>query len=77
MCVYIYIYIHIYIWASLVAQTVKNLPAMEETQVQSWCWEDLLEKRMETYSSILVWRIPWAEETGRPQSMGLQRVGHD
>ena len=59
------------------AQTVKNLPAMQEIQVQSLGWEDPLEKGMATDSSILAWRIPWMEEPGRLQSMGLQRVGHD
>ena len=51
--------------ASLLAQMVKNLPAMEETQVQSLGWEDPLEKQMATHSSILAWRIPWTEELGR------------
>ena len=59
------------------AQTVKNLPAMQETQVQSLSWEDPLEKGLATHSSILAWRIPWTEEPGRPQSMGSQRVRHD
>ena len=63
--------------SSLVAQTVKNLPAMQETRVQSLGWEDPLEKGMVTHSSILAWRIPWTEEPGELQSMGLQRVGHD
>ena len=63
--------------ASLVAQRIKRLPAMQETQVQSPGWEDPLEKEMATHSSILAWRIPWIEEPGRPQSMGSQRVGHD
>ena len=58
--------------ASPVAQEVKNLPAVQETQVQSLGWENSLEKGMATYSSILAWRIPWAEEPGRLQSMGLQ-----
>ena len=49
-------------WASLVAQSIKNLPAMQETQVQSLGWEDPLEKGMATHSSILAWRIPWTEE---------------
>ena len=62
---------------SLVAQTVKRLPTMQETRVQSLCWEDLLEKEMEIHSSILAWKIPWTEESGRLQSMGSQRVGHD
>ena len=59
------------------AQTVKNLPAMQETQVQSLGWEDPLEKAMATHSSILAWEIPQTEEPGGLQSMGLQRVGHD
>ena len=50
---------------SLVAQMVKSLPAMQETQVQSLGWEDPLEKGMPTHSSILAWRIPWTEELGR------------
>ena len=62
-------------WTSLVLQTVKHLPTMRETEVQSLGWEDLLEKEMATHSSILAWRIPWTEEPGR--SMGLQRVRHD
>ena len=59
------------------AQTVKRLPAMQETQVQSLGQEDPLEKEMATHSSILAWKIPWTEEPGRLQSMGLQRVRHD
>ena len=59
------------------AQLVKNLPAMQETWVRSLGWEDPLEKGMDTHSSIFAWRIPWTEELGRLQSMGLQRVGHD
>ena len=59
------------------AQSVKNLPAMQETPFQSLSQEDSLEKGMATHSSILAWRIPWTEEPGRLQSMGLQRVGHD
>ena len=59
----------------MVAQTVKRLPKMWETQVQSLGWEDLLEKEMATHSSILAWKIPWTEEPGKLQSMGLQRVG--
>ena len=62
---------------SLVAQTVKHLPAMQETWVQSLGLEDPLEKEMATHSSILAWRIPWTEEPGRLQSMGVQRGGHD
>ena len=57
---------------SLVAQMIKNLPAMQETQVQSVGWEDPLEKGMATHSSILAWRIPWTEEPGGLQTMGLQ-----
>ena len=63
--------------ASLVAQTVKNLPARQETQDLSLDQENPLEKGMATYSSILAWRIPWTEESDRLQSMGSQRVGHD
>ena len=59
------------------AQTVKHLLAMQETQVQSLSREDPLEKRMTTHSSILAWRIPWPEEPGGLQSMGWQRVRHD
>ena len=62
---------------SLVAQIVKSLPTMQETWVQSLGWEDLLEKEMATHSSILAWKIPWTEEPGGLQSMGLQRVGHN
>ena len=63
--------------SSLVAQMVKNLPAMWETWVQSPGQEDPLEKEIATHSSILDWRIPWIEEPGRLQSMESQRVGHD
>ena len=63
--------------ASLMALTVKNLPAMQETQVQSLGWEDPLEKEMATHSNILAWRTPWAEEPGKLESMGLQRVRQD
>ena len=55
------------------AQAVKNLPAMWETQVQSLGWEDTLEKGIATHSSILAWKIPWTEEPDRLQSMGLQK----
>ena len=55
---------------------VKNLPAMQETQLQSLGWEDPLEKGMAIHSSILAWRIQWTEEPGRLQSMGSQRVRH-
>ena len=64
--------------ASLVAQTVKTLPAVREMWVQSLGWEEPLEKGMATHSSILAWGIPWTEEPGELlQSMGLQRVGPD
>ena len=65
------------IGASLVAQTVKNLSVKQETWVRFLGWEDPLEKEMATHSSILAWRIPWTEEPGGLQSMGLQRVGHN
>ena len=61
----------------MVAQTVKRLSAVQETQVQSLGWEDPLEKEMATHSSNLAWTIPWTEEPGGLQSMGSQRVGHD
>ena len=61
-------------WTSPVAQMVKNLSVMQETWVQSLGWEDLLEKGVTTHSSILAWRIPWAEEPGQLQSTGSQRI---
>ena len=61
----------------LVVQMVKKLPAMQETRVRSLGWEDPLEEVMATYSSVLVWRLPWTEEPGGLQTTGLQRVGHD
>ena len=64
-------------WASLTAQTVKNLFAMQETQARSLDQEDPLKENMATHSSILAWRIPWTEEPGRLQALGLQRVGSD
>ena len=67
-----YSYIHL-----LMAQMVKNLPAMWETWVPSLSWEDPREKEAATHSRILAWRIPWTEEHGRLQSMVPQRVGHD
>ena len=63
--------------ASLVAQTVKHLPAMRETQARSLGREDPLEKEMAIHSSTIAWKSPWTEEPGRPKSMGSQRVGHD
>ena len=68
-----------FLQASLVAQTVKSLPAVQETQVQSLGrdWEDHLEKEMATQSSILAWEVPWTEEPGRLQSIRPHRVVHD
>ena len=63
--------------ASLVAQLVKNLPVMRETWVRSLGWEDVLEEFMATHSSVLSWRVPWAEEPGGLQSMESQRVRHN
>jgi len=63
--------------SSLVAQTVKRLSTMRETWVPSLGREDLLEKDIAIHSSTIAWKIPWTEESGRVQSMGLQRVGHD
>ena len=63
--------------ASLVAQTVKRLSAMQETRVRSLGWEDPLEKEMAAHSGTVAWKTPWTEEPGRLQSMGLQRVRHD
>ena len=64
-------------YLSLVAQMVKNPPAIQETRVQSLGREDPLEKEMATHSSILAWELPWTEESGGLQSMGSQRIGHD
>ena len=63
--------------ASLEAQLGKNLSAKQETWVRFLGWEDPLEKETATHPSILAWRIPWTEEPGGQQSMGLQRAGHD
>ena len=63
--------------ASFVAQSVKNLPAVQETHVRSLGWEDPLEKEMATHSGILAWKISWTEEPGGLQSMGSQRVTYD
>ena len=65
------------VFSSLVVEMVKNLPAMQETQVQSLGWEDPLEKGMTTHSSVLAWRVPWTKEPGGLESTGLQRVRHD
>ena len=67
----------IIIKTSLVAQTTKRLPTMQETWVRSLGQEDPLEKEMGTHSSILAWKIPWTEEPGRLQFVGSQRVRHD
>ena len=64
-------------WASLVAQMVKNLLAMQETRVQFLVQDGPLEEEMATHSSTLAWRIPWTEEPGGLRSMGSQRIGHD
>ena len=68
---------NIYKISSLVAQTVKNLPVMQETWVQSLGWEDPLEAGMATHSSVLAWRIPWTDEPARRQSLGSQRIRYD
>ena len=64
-------------WASVVAQTVKNMPAVQETRVPSLGQEDPLEKGIAAHSSILAWGIPWTEELDSLKSMGSQRVTHD
>ena len=64
----------IFNWASLVAQTVNNLPAVQEIQVRLLGWEDPLEKEMAIHSSILAWKIPWTGESGGLQSLGLQEL---
>ena len=76
LCFY-FIYCYFLLLTSLVAQTVKCLPTIQETWVQSLGWEDLLEKEMAIHSSILAWEIPWTEEPGRLPSMGSQRTGHE
>ena len=80
LLIILYIYIYIYIYsegqASLMAQLVKNPPAMRDTRVRSWSQEDPLEEEMATHSNILAWRIPRTEEPGGLQSMGSQRAGH-
>ena len=73
----VYCDIIILLRVSLVAQTVKHLPAMRETRVQFLGREDPLEKEMAIHSSTIAWKIPWTEEPGRLQSMGSQRVEHD
>ena len=73
----LFVYDSPYLWDSLVVQRVKSLPAMQETRVQTLGQEDSLEKEMAPHSSILAWKIPWTEESGRLQSMGSQRVRHN
>ena len=65
------------IGASLVVQMVKNLPAMQETQIPSLCQEDPGQNEMATHFSMPAWRIPWTEKPGRLQSVGLQRIRND
>ena len=65
------------VWISLVAQTIKRLPAMPETEIRSLGQEGLLEKEMASHSSTLAWRIPWMKDSGGLQSMGSQRVRQD
>ena len=70
ICIHVYVYLHA-LGASIIAQSVRNLPAVRETQVRSLSQEDPLEKEMETQSSTLAWKIPWTEKHGRLQSNGL------
>ena len=72
-----YLYVFIYVCTSLVAQTVKHLPTMQETRLQSLGREDLLVKEMATHSSVLAWRIPGTREPGGLPSLGSHRVGHN
>ena len=72
-----YLTLSLHFGASLLAQTIKNLPAMQDTQIQSLGQEDPLEKGIATHSSILAWEISWTEETGGLQYMGLQTVRLD
>ena len=76
MCIFLN-YVFLWLYAQVVAQMVKRLPAMRETQVQSPGWDDPLQEGMATHSIILAWRIPWSEETDRLQSIGSQRSGHE
>ena len=76
MCRFFF-YISLHLQTSLIAQSVKNLPAMQETWLRFLGWEDPLEKEMAIHSSTLAWKIPWTEEAGGLQSIGSQRVGHD
>ena len=74
---FIFMDVHSLGLASLVTQSVKNLPAVQDTGVRSLDWEHPLEKEMATHSSILAWKIAWTEEPGGLQSTGSQRVGHN
>ena len=67
----------VFLRASLVAQSVKNLPAVQETVIQALSWEDPLQKGMTTHSSILAWKISWTEEPGGLQSVESHRIGHN
>ena len=73
----LFVVVYGFLWASLVAQRLKRLPARRETRIQSLGREDPLEKEMVTHSSILVWRIPWTEEPGGLQLTGSRRAGHN
>ena len=75
LVVFLYIITIYLIWASLVAQMLKILPTMQETQLRSLGWEDSLDKERVTHPSILAWRIPWTEEPGRPR--GHKRIRHN
>ena len=77
MCVCVCVCVHLLTMGFLGGSVVKNLPAIQEIQFQSLGQKDHLEEEMATHSSILAWRIPWAEEPGGLQSMGSQRVRHD
>ena len=74
---FLLVFTFMFLWASLVAQLVKNLPAMQETQIRSLGREDPLEKEMATHSSIVAWRIPWTEEPGGLKSRRSQRIRND
>ena len=73
----VYVWVYSYTWDSLVGQTIKHLPTIQETQIRSLCQEDPLEKEMATHFSTLAWKIPRMEEPHRLQFMGLQRAGPD
>ena len=73
----LHIVFHLILKEAIKYPYLKYSPVMQETQVWSLGWEDPLEKEVATHPSVLAWRIPWTEDLGRLQSMGLQRVGHD